>query len=72
MVIQKSLSIRFYKMDGLIRIYVESTYLVLLGPEEYNAIYNRIRYLISLKSDIAYILSDYFVKIKVILMIFLL
>ena len=59
-------------MDGLIRIYVESTYLVLLGPEEYNAIYNRIRYLISLKSDIAYILSDYFVKIKVILMIFLL
>ena len=59
-------------MDGFNRIYVESTYLVLLGPEEYNAIYNRIRYLISLKSDIAYILSDYFVKIKVILMIFLL
>ena len=52
-------------MDGFNRIYVESTYLVLLGPEEYDAIYNRIRCLISLKSGMAYILSDYFVKIKV-------
>ena len=29
-------------------------YLVLLGPEKYDAIYNRIRYLISLRGGITY------------------
>ena len=37
----------------------------MLGSEEYDAIYNRIRYLISLESGITYIFSHYFVKIKV-------
>ena len=46
--------IRFDKIDGLIRIYDGTTYLVLLGPEKYDAIYNKIRYLITLKVGIAY------------------
>ena len=39
----KPLRIRFDKIDGFIRIYDGSKYLVLLGPEKYDAIYNRIR-----------------------------
>ena len=56
--------IRFDKMDGLIRIYDRTKYLVLLGPERYDAIYNRIRYLLSLKCGTLYIFSHYFAKIK--------
>ena len=40
-------------------------YLTLVGYENYHAIYNRIRYLISLKNIISYIFSCYFVEIKV-------
>ena len=61
----KPLLIRFNKIDGFIRICYGTRYLVLLGPEKYNIIYNLIRYLISLKSGITYIFSDYFAKIKV-------
>ena len=57
--------IRFDKIDGFIRIYKGTRYLPLFGSEEYDAIYNRIRYLISLKSSITYILSHYFAKIKI-------
>ena len=45
----KPFNIRFNKIDGFIR------YSLLFGPETYDAIYNRIRYLISLKSGITYI-----------------
>ena len=51
---EKLLRIRFSKIDGLIRIYDGNRYLTLLGSEKYDAIYNRIRYLISLKSGITY------------------
>ena len=61
----KPLRIRFDKIDGIMNIYVGSKYLVLLGPEKYDAIYNRIRCLMSLKSSITYILSHYFAKINV-------
>ena len=63
------LGIRFDKIDGFIRIYNRNRYLTLIGSEKNWAIYNRIRYLISLKSDITYIFSHYFSKIKVALMI---
>ena len=56
---------RFNKTDGFIRIYDGNRYLVLFGPEKYDTIYNRTRYLISLKSSITYTFSHYFVKIKV-------
>ena len=45
----KPLRIRFEKIDGFIGICDETKYLTLLIPEKYDAIYSRIRYLISLK-----------------------
>ena len=60
----KPLHIRLDKVDGFIRIYDETRYLALFGSEKYDAIYSRIRYLISLKSSITYIFSHYFTKIK--------
>ena len=56
--------IRFFKIDGIIRIYDGTRYLTLFGSEKYEAIYNRIRYFISQKSGVTYIFSHYFAKIK--------
>ena len=42
----QSLRIRFDKIDGFIKTYDENKYLVLRGSEKYDAINNRIRYLI--------------------------
>ena len=53
------------KIHGFIRIYDGTRYLTLFGSEKYEAIYNRIRYLIRLKSGIKYIFSHYFAKINV-------
>ena len=61
----KPLPIRFDQIDGFIRIYDGIRYLTLFGSEEYEAINNRIRYLTRQNSDITYIFSHYFVKIKV-------
>ena len=41
--------------NGFIRDYDGTRYLVLFGPEKYDSIYNRIRYLISHKSGITYV-----------------
>ena len=57
--------IRFDQIDGLIRIYDGIRYLTLLGSKEYEAIYDRIRYLINQKSGTTYIFSHYFAKIEV-------
>ena len=57
--------IRLDKTVRLIRVYDETSYLVLFGSEKYDSIYNRIRYLISVKSDITYIISHNYTKIKV-------
>ena len=62
--IRLTLRITFDEIHRFIRIYDGGRYLVLLGPEIHNAIYNRIRYLTSFKSVITYIIS-YFAKIKV-------
>ena len=56
--------IRFNKIDGFIRIYDRTRYLALLGPEKYDAVYNRIRYLISVKSDIRHVFSHYYANMK--------
>ena len=37
---------------------------VLFGPEQYDVIYNRIRYLISQKSGISYVVSHNYARIK--------
>ena len=56
--------IRFDKKDGFTRIYDGIRYLTSFDSENYGATYNKIRYLISLKSSITYIFSYYFAKIK--------
>ena len=56
----KPLRISFDKIDGFIRIYDGTRYLTLFRSEKYEAIYDRIRYLISPN-----ICSHYFTKIEV-------
>ena len=46
------------------RIYDRSRYLTLFGTKKYNAINDRIRYVMSLKGGITYIFSHYFAKVK--------
>ena len=65
----KPLLIRFDKINGYIRIYGGIRHLKLIGSEKYDAFYNRIRYITSLKSSIIYVFSHYYTKIKVHLMI---
>ena len=50
----KRLRIRLDKVDGFIRVYNGSRYFLLFGPEKYDAIYNRIRYLVSQKRNITF------------------
>ena len=40
---EKPLRTRFNNVEGFIRVYDETRYLVLFGPEKYDVIYNRIR-----------------------------
>ena len=47
-----------------IRVYDGTRYLVLLGPEKYDPIYNRIIYLICQKSGITYAFSHNYARIK--------
>ena len=56
----KPLFIRFDKIDGFNNISDGGRYLMLFGSEKYNAIYDRIRYLVSLKIGITYIFPYYF------------
>ena len=63
----KTLRIRFDKINGSISIYDESRYLVLLGPKKYDLIYDRIRYLIGLKSNIKYVFFETMEKSMLIL-----
>ena len=65
----KPLRIRFDKIDRFIRIYDGTRYLTLFGSEKFDAIYDRIRYLISLKSGITYIFLIFLQKWKLILII---
>ena len=61
----KSLYIRCDKADGLIRVYDGARYLVLSDFEKNDAICNRIRYLISGKSDIANVISHNYARTKI-------
>ena len=69
MIGEKPLRIIDNKVDGFFRDYGGIKYLVLFGSEKYNAIYDRIRYLIGLESGITscfniYILRKMFVSIS--------
>ena len=65
----KLLQTKFDKIDGFIRIHDRTRYLTLSGTENYDAIYGKIGYLISLKTSITYIVLTILRKSKVILMI---
>ena len=65
----KLLHIRLDKVDGFIRVYDETKYLVLISPEKYDAICNKMRYLISQKSCITYVFFIILQESKLIRMI---
>ena len=65
LVAAKPLRINFDNVDEFIRDNDGTKYLVLFGLEKYNAIYDRIIYLIGLKNDITYVLSHYCSKINI-------
>ena len=48
----KPLHIRFNQVDGFIRVYDRNRYLVLFSLEKHDVIYNRIKFLIVVKSGI--------------------
>ena len=60
----KPLHNRFSKIDGFIRVYDGTRYLVLFRSEKYDFIYNRIRCLIRVRSSITYVVCHNYVKIK--------
>ena len=57
------------KINGFIRVYDKAKYLQLFCLEKYDTIYDRIRYLISLKSGITYVFLICYAKIKIDLII---
>ena len=64
----KSLCIMFDKTDVFIRDYSGNKYFVVFGLEKYDVIYDRIIYLIGLKSSITYVFCHNDAKIKIIQM----
>ena len=65
----KPLRIRFDKIDEIIRIYDRRRFLKLFSNKRYDAIYDKIRYLLSIKSGITFTISHYLQRSKLILMI---
>ena len=61
------LRIRFDEIDGFLRVYDGTRYLVLFGSEKCDCIYSRIIYFINLKIGSTYIISHNYPKIKVVL-----
>ena len=61
----KPLRTRFNKIDGIIRIYDRSICLILFGNKKSDAIYDKVRNLINIKSGITYTIYHCFSKIKV-------
>ena len=61
----KPLRIMLDKVDGVIRDYNGTEYLPLFGYQKYNAIFNRIGYLKTLKSGISYVVSHNLGKITI-------
>ena len=60
----KTLRIRFDKVDGIVKTYDGTRYLVLFVPEKYGAIYVRFRYHISETSAITYSINHNFARIR--------
>ena len=65
MIGDKPLHIRLDKIDGFIWVFDGSRHLVLFEAEKFDFIYNRIRYLVGVKSGITYVVSDNYAEIKI-------
>ena len=61
----KPLCIWFKKIDGFIKIYDGIRYLILFASERYNAIYDKINYLISQKIGITYSVKNSFAGTRI-------
>ena len=61
----KPLRIRFDKIDGFIKVYDGTRYLLLFGGEKYHFIYNKVRHVIGVRKVIAYVVSNNYAKLKV-------
>ena len=61
----KALCIWFKKIDGFIKINDGIRYLVLSGSKQFNAIHNRIRYLIREKGGITDIIIHNFARVRI-------
>ena len=59
--------VMFDKADGFLRDYGGIKYLALFGSAKYNSIFNRIKFLIRLKTKISYTVYHYYAKIKIVL-----
>ena len=57
--------IRFDKINRYVSVYNGTRYLVSFVSKKYNFIYNRIRYLLAVKSGIIYVIPYTYAKIKV-------
>ena len=62
---KKPLRVRFDKVDGFNKIYDGTRYLVLFAPWLYDAIHNRIRYLIIEKSGITDSINHNVARIRI-------
>ena len=62
---EKPFRVMFDKINGFIRVYDGTRYLVLFGPEKYDVIFNRLRYLTGVTSGITYVIFYYYAEIKV-------
>ena len=63
--VKKPERIWFDKIDRFIKIYDKTRCLVLFGPERYNGIHDRIRYLINEKSGVTYSITHNFARIRI-------
>ena len=61
----KTIRIMFDKVDRLIRVYNGATFWGVLDPEIYEAIYDRMRFLIGRKSSITCVISYNYAIIKI-------
>ena len=66
----KPLHISFNKIHRFISVYDGIINLVLFGGEQYDFIYNGIRYFIGIKNGITYVIPHNYAKIKAISLIF--
>ena len=58
----KPSNVRFNNIDGFVRIYDGNRYLILFWGEKKVFIYNKIRYLVEVKSGVAYVISQNYEK----------